>query len=369
MNFNHLVEGPLLSFALSVFFAGLIVRIALFVLSTSRDRRTRTIGTRNPAAILGRALLPHHGLAGRTPIYTAATHLFHLCILVVPIWLYGHIAIWEDSIFELSWPPLPDIWADRLTLLALGLAACFLGRRIFLKRIRSRSSGFDYLLLVIVAIPFASGYSLAHGTFETAPLLGDSMETIHLLSGEALLVTTAFLLCRVRLREEDCIGCASCELACPTGALETEDGSALRSFLYSHHRCICCGACARTCPETAAELKHAIAWGNPLRLSAKEAIHRVEMSICEGCGVPYLPLPQLAKVGRRIDGDQFRSCPSCKTAATAEKLYRQDPRRDRPPSMLDAQHAAAGAGRWGEASPVRPPADPGRRWPGEIETR
>jgi ferredoxin/nitrate reductase gamma subunit len=343
MHFTQLVEGPLLSVALSIFFAGIIIRTALFVLSTLQNQRTRNINKRNITAIFGRVFLPHHRLVDRKPFYTFSRYLFHFCVFIVPIWLYGHIIFWEDSVFEISWQSLPDIWADRLTLIVLGLSAWFFMRRIFFKRVRAKSSLSDHLLIIMVALPFLTGYFLVHGTLESIPLLDNYMMTIHVLSGELILIAAAFLFCKIRLDRDSCIGCAACELICPTGTLETNDEEGIRFFAYSHYQCVCCGACVRACPEGAAELRHEIGGRNIFQLFSKDTIRSVELSVCKRCGSPYLPSPQLDKVGALLADDSIHSCPACKTAAAAEKLYMQDPRRGNSRPMFSEQHWVNGA--------------------------
>lgn len=342
MHFTHLVEGPLLWVALSIFLAAIIIRTTLFVLSTFFDQRSRNVSKRHTAATFGQVLLPYHRLVDRKPVYTLSLYLFHLSVFVVPIWLYGHIIIWEESVLELSWRWLPDHWADRLTLLVLGLAACFLMRRIFFRSVRVKSSVSDYLLIILVALPFLTGYFLTHGTLESISRLDNYMMTIHVLSGEALLITTAFLFCKIRLGRNDCIGCAACSLICPTRTLETNDAQGIRSFTYSHYQCVFCGACIRTCPEGAAELKHALGVRNLFQLFSKDVVRSVELSVCKKCSAPYLPSPQIDKVGTLLADDFIYSCPTCKTAAAAEKLYLQNLRRNELTPMFGEEHCAHG---------------------------
>jgi len=327
MNFHYLVEGPLLSVALSIFFAGIVLRTTLFALSTLLNQRSLDINKRKPTAIFARAFLPYHRSVARKPIYAFSRYLFHLCAFGVPIWLYGHIILWEESVFEFSWQPLPDTWADRLTLIVLGLAAWFFLRRIFFKHIRIKSSLSDYLLIILVALPFATGYFLTHETLDFIPFFYDFMMPIHVLSGELTLVIAVFLFCKIRLDRNTCIGCAACEISCPTGTLETSDEEGVRVFAYSHYRCICCGACVRTCPERAAELRHEIGVRNIFQLFSKNAIRTVELSLCKKCSAPYFPTPQLDKAETLLAAGFVHLCPACKAAATAERLYLQDPRR------------------------------------------
>jgi len=53
------------------------------------------------------------------------------------------------------------------------------------------------------------------------------------------------------IREEDCIGCGTCEEKCPMEAIELIDAVAV----LDEDRCIGCGVCAHHCPESAIDLK------------------------------------------------------------------------------------------------------------------
>ena len=51
-------------------------------------------------------------------------------------------------------------------------------------------------------------------------------------------------------KEELCIFCTKCELACPPGAIRfiyEEDGS--KKYHYNPYLCIYCGECVRACPK------------------------------------------------------------------------------------------------------------------------
>jgi ferredoxin len=333
MHFAHLVEGPLLWVALCVFFAAMIIRAALFALSLFLGERPHDISRRTRAAVFGRFSALGREFAVKKFPYALSLFLLHVCLLAIPIWLYGHVILWEESVFELSWPALPDIWADRLTLLLLGLAACFLARRIFFRSVRVGSTFSDYLLITLTTLPFLTGYFLTHGTLESIPFLDNYMMTLHVLAGEVMLIAVAFLFCRVRLARDKCIGCAACSLLCPAGALQAEDAEGIRTLSYVHRRCVVCGICVRACPEGAAELKHELGMRRIFQPFSKDALGNVELSACKECGALYLPAPQLDKVSAMLADESVYSCPTCKTAAAAKRLYVRDLRqRDLAPT-------------------------------------
>jgi nitrate reductase gamma subunit len=143
-------------------------------------------------ATLGRWLLPLNKDVAKNPVFTILGYVFHICLVIVPIWLSGHITLWEESRFEWSWTPLPDALADWMTLIFLGIALFFLLRRIFSANIRLISTFSDYLLLVVAALPFLSGYFVTHGTLDHVAFLGDNMQLIHMLTGELMLILIPF---------------------------------------------------------------------------------------------------------------------------------------------------------------------------------
>lgn len=217
---------------------------------------------------------------------------------------------------------MPDEWADWMTLLMLALAAFFLIRRIISTDIRLNSSRSDYFLIIIAALPFMTGYFLTHGTLDSIAFLGDNMRSIHVLSAEAMLIVAVFLFCRTRLNTRKCTGCASCELICPTGTLESSDQGKLRVFTYSHYQCICCGGCVNTCPEDAAELRHEIGPGRFFQIVPKQEIRSVELKSCERCGALFMPEPLLNKIGQTFADDYLNFCPKCRKVNLGE-LFRQ----------------------------------------------
>ena len=87
-----------------------------------------------------------------------------------------------------------------MTLLVLALAAYFLIRRVILPEIRTDSSISDYVLIFMAALPFLTGYLLTHESLDPTSFLGSNMNTIHVLSGEAMLLVAVFLFYRNLLR-------------------------------------------------------------------------------------------------------------------------------------------------------------------------
>jgi len=325
MDFYSFVQGPLLWIVFLVFLAGLLIRLFFFscsIIRSSRDKDKRQVYT---VATFGRFFLPFHKAVVKKPIYATLRYIFHLCMLVVPLWFSGHVVLWAESRFEWEWVELPDAWADWMTIILLGLATYFLVRRIIIPEIRLNSSKSDYILIIITALPFMTGYFLTHGTLDSVSFLGDSMGVIHMLSGEAMILMAVFLFCRTRLNTQRCTGCASCVQNCPTETLEFSDKGKLRVFTYSHFQCICCGSCVNVCPEDAAELRHEISAKRLFQVFSKQEIRSVELEACERCGALFAPEPQMEKIGLTFAHDYIKFCPNCRKANIGDMLHQLSP--------------------------------------------
>ncbi|MFC1815446.1 4Fe-4S dicluster domain-containing protein [Thermodesulfobacteriota bacterium] len=320
MNFSSFAEGPLLWIVFVIVIIGIVPRIIFFIsaiITSSKDSNSRWKYT---VVTLARSLVPFHAGVTTKPFYAALRYIFHVCLIVVPVWLSGHIALWVDSRFIWGWAALPDAWADWMTLLIIALAAYFLIRRIIVKDIRLNSSPSDYVLIVITALPFMTGYFLTHGSLDSLAFLEDNMRLMHVLSAEAMLLVAVTLFYRARLNKETCTGCASCGLNCPTGTLASSDSGNLRVFTYSPYQCICCGACVKTCPEGAAELRHDISLKRLFQLTPKQEIRSVELKACERCGELFAPVAQVKRIAQSVTDTYFRYCARCKGRVMLREL-------------------------------------------------
>lgn len=194
MNLYSFVEGPLLWIAFLVFVMGSILRAVLFFYVSSKKDRVlyRYFRWKYVLATLGRWLLPLNKDVAKNPVFMILTYVFHFCLIVVPIWLGGHVALWEESRLGWSWSTIPDSWAKWMTLIFLAIAVFLLVRRIVSPDVRLISTVSDYVLLIVTALPFLTGYFLTHGTLDSVGFLGNHMKLIHILSGELMLIVIPF---------------------------------------------------------------------------------------------------------------------------------------------------------------------------------
>ncbi|NQT55182.1 MAG: nitrate reductase [Desulfobacteraceae bacterium] len=194
MDFFSFVEGPLLWIAFLIFIIGSLIRVAIFLsLSTKKDKIIyQHFSWKYVFATLVRWILPLNKDLIKNPVFSILGYIFHICLIVVPIWYAGHITLWEESRFEWSWSSIPDGLADWMTLIFLAIAIFFLLRRISSPGIRLISTFSDYLLLIVTALPFLTGYFLTHGTLDSVGFWGDNMQLFHMLSAELMLILIPF---------------------------------------------------------------------------------------------------------------------------------------------------------------------------------
>jgi hypothetical protein len=102
MDFYSFVEGPLLWAISLIFIIGVLARLSFFFLSIIRSAKAKETRWTYDLAILGRFFGPFHMAALKKPVYAVLRYAFHICIVLVPVWLSGHITLWEESRFEWS---------------------------------------------------------------------------------------------------------------------------------------------------------------------------------------------------------------------------------------------------------------------------
>lgn len=122
----------------------------------------------------------------KRPFLTIVTFLFHVSIFIAPLFLFAHITLINEA-FHISWWFLPDGVADIMTMVVIGACIFFLIRRIVQPDVKYLSSGWDYVLLLLVAAPFVTGLWAYH------QWPGNQVLTIlHMFSGEVLLAVIPF---------------------------------------------------------------------------------------------------------------------------------------------------------------------------------
>ena len=122
----------------------------------------------------------------RHPAVTIVAYVFHICLILTPIFLLAHVTLVDES-WDLSWWTLPDALAVIMTVIVIGACVFFLVRRLVSPEVQYVTSASDYILLAIVAAPFITGFLVYYQWFGYQTLM-----ILHILSGEIMLVTIPF---------------------------------------------------------------------------------------------------------------------------------------------------------------------------------
>ena len=188
MDVYELVRGPLAWIALVTFALGSLYRIIFLLLTGKKEPVPIYSKSANDAA---RSIL--HGLLpfGSTymrkqPLFTIVTFFFHLCVVILPIFLLAHVVLWYES-WEILWWSLPDMLADVMALWVLLACVYFIGRRLVVREVKQVSRPGDFVLLTIILLTFLSGFLAYHQWGPYRPIL-----ILHVISSEILLVSLPF---------------------------------------------------------------------------------------------------------------------------------------------------------------------------------
>mgnify|MGYP000689971336 CR=1 FL=1 len=180
-------RGPMFYFALTFFALGLARHLALTVwevFEAVRRAGDRVVPWRALAIATAKWLFPVGKIAHRL-YYSVTTVAFHVSILVVPIFLAGHIALIERGT-GLAWPALPGMLADLLTVIAIITALALVIERAAAVDSRGLSRPFDYAAPLLVALPFVTGLMLARPALN--PLSFEAMFFWHVFTANLLLI-------------------------------------------------------------------------------------------------------------------------------------------------------------------------------------
>jgi nitrate reductase gamma subunit len=187
-----LARGPLFRFSFAILALGL-GRILILDLAGLVGAYRRTDDRNIPWGLTIRRSLewwfPFKRVMHSRPLYSLLSILFHIGLIIVPLFLASHIRLWEATT-GLTWWSLPDGIADILTITTV-LAACGL----LIGRLASRAASAlsrkqDYLWPLILLIPFVTGFVCANLTI--SPSVYQFSMLLHILSGEVIFVLIPF---------------------------------------------------------------------------------------------------------------------------------------------------------------------------------
>ncbi len=185
-------RGPLFRLSLAVMVLGLIRIVALDLFGAwmaYRRAGDKTI----PWGFVGRRTLRwmfpiKHAFTNR-PVYGLLSIVFHIGLLLVPLFLYAHVELWRSSL-GFGWWTLPKTVADILTITTIITALGLLVGRLTSGASRFISRLQDFMWPLLIALPFVSGLICANATLSAGAY--QALMLTHILAAELILTLMPF---------------------------------------------------------------------------------------------------------------------------------------------------------------------------------
>jgi nitrate reductase gamma subunit len=179
-------RGPLFWTALAFMILGLLRHLGLTVWEGAQAYRRAgdkvfPVGTLVETTF--KWLIPVGRLRNRA-LFSLTTFLFHIGVILVPLFLAGHIKLWREGV-GLSWPALPNGVSTTLTWIVIAAAVAVVIQRVGARDSRALSRFQDYALPLFIAVPFLSGFLVMHPA--SNPFNRDPVFLVHVLSADLLI--------------------------------------------------------------------------------------------------------------------------------------------------------------------------------------
>lgn len=184
-------RGPLFAVTFGIMLLGLVrlVIIQVYTLAVGKGRRIQNAPWRKILRDGILWLFPFPHLFRETVLFSSASFISHIGIIIVPALLAGHVVLWEGFLGR-ALPSIGATVADVLTVTTLVCLSVLLACRLFVRRHRAVSGPMDIGLLICIIVPFASGFLASHPGVN--PFRWDAVMLVHVLSAELLFVLVPF---------------------------------------------------------------------------------------------------------------------------------------------------------------------------------
>ncbi|MBU1651104.1 respiratory nitrate reductase subunit gamma [bacterium] len=134
-------------------------------------------------------LVPVFRVWSKRPLYGGVSILFHVGLILVPLFYGGHVLLWKNSV-GFAWPALSLGLADFLTLTTIaGGIIMFLARALYAPA-RALSRKQDYVWPLLLVVPFITGYFAVHQSLN--PAAYQWIMLLHIYSANVIMVMIPF---------------------------------------------------------------------------------------------------------------------------------------------------------------------------------
>jgi len=187
-------RGPVFRACFAIMLLGLLRVIVLNTISVAslllRSRRnSRAMAWKAVISATLQWLFPvKKGFEVRA-LFSLTSMLFHVCIIVTPIFLGAHIMLWERGL-GISWPAISNSLADYLALIGIATVIALFVDRLSARASRALSRPQDFLLPVLIIVPLACGYLAMHPNIN--PFGYNGTMFIHVMAGNLIFLLIPF---------------------------------------------------------------------------------------------------------------------------------------------------------------------------------
>ena len=184
-------KGPLFTLTFLIMILGLARHfiIQFYSIFISKGKRLRNVSWKKIFSDFGTWIFPVKHLIKGTVLFSTVSFIFHVGAILVSVLLVDHIILWEGYL-KINLPSIGKELADILTLVTIACILILIACRIFIRRQREMSKKSDYIILVMVLLPFLFGFFSEHP--EISPVPWSTSMLIHILSAEALFLVIPF---------------------------------------------------------------------------------------------------------------------------------------------------------------------------------
>ncbi|MEF2146269.1 MAG: nitrate reductase [Desulfovibrionaceae bacterium] len=186
----NFVVGPLAWFGWAVFLLGSAYKLVyMYNKFQTKDKSSAAymswyFGLRSILAWM----IPFNALGWKNnPLVTIVTFVFHICLIMLPIFLSAHATLWQDFFGITFFWTLPDQIADYMTLVVIAGGIFFAVRRIAYPRVKFVTEAKDWWVLLLVVSPFVTGFLAYHQIFNYQIMI-----VLHVITGLAWLALIPF---------------------------------------------------------------------------------------------------------------------------------------------------------------------------------
>jgi nitrate reductase gamma subunit len=182
------LRGPMVWVAFIIFVLGMVYRLVTMLRMAKKDK---VVYPYMSAKYSFRSLLhwvvPFASRNMRLqPEMTILSFVFHICLIITPIFLLAHNILLQQS-WGISLWTISENVADVMTLIVIFACVAFLLRRLANPTVRFVTFPSDYVLLFITFAPFFTGFLAAQQLVHY-----QAMTLLHMLFGELMLIAIPF---------------------------------------------------------------------------------------------------------------------------------------------------------------------------------